>query len=239
MRPRSASRHAKPPRRSSPSPRGTKGRSASRWGTSARRRRGCTTWRPCRSCAARASAGRPPRRWRSRRSSMTAPARRSSPIHEPKPAACPRAWPGTPRASSPRCRLGRASPPSRSPSRRWSAAAPAVRSATAAWPARATTPSSPTSTRRAACARSGRACPSTSGACSTSSPAPTSQPSCRISVTARPPRPATSEAACSGRPAASRSISVGAPPSRTGSRRRSAGRTRSCSPPCGTARRRG
>ena len=51
----------------------------------------CTICRRCRNSAARASAGRPARRSRWRRSSMTARARRSSPILAPRCATCRRA----------------------------------------------------------------------------------------------------------------------------------------------------
>ena len=51
----------------------------------------CTICRRCRNYAARASAGRPARRSRWRRSSMTARARRSSPILAPRCATCRRA----------------------------------------------------------------------------------------------------------------------------------------------------
>jgi DNA topoisomerase-3 len=51
----------------------------------------CTICRHCRNYAARASAGQPARRLRWRRSSMTARARRSSPILAPRCATCRRA----------------------------------------------------------------------------------------------------------------------------------------------------
>ena len=69
----------------------SRARSACASRTSGRGRPSCTTCRRCRSSALRASAGRPPRRWRSRRSSMMARARRSSPIPAPRCATCRRA----------------------------------------------------------------------------------------------------------------------------------------------------
>ena len=72
-------------------PRASRGRSACGSRTSGKDRPGCTTCPRCRSCAPRASAGRRRRRWRWRRSSMTARARRSSPIPAPRCATCRRA----------------------------------------------------------------------------------------------------------------------------------------------------